>query len=531
MGFDLSTAQPVQSGFDLSTAKPVDGAIVAPAPQGGFAETTLKNIPKSAANFVNGIYQTVRHPVDTAGNLLDIGAGALQNALPDSVVNAINKIDPNPQAAEVARQKADAVGQFYKNRYGGLENIKQAAQSDPVGVLADAATVLTGGGSLATKVPGLVEAGNVLKTAGTVVNPASLLAKPIAAVAPWVGDKAAQVVGAMGTHTGGESIKQAFGAGMEGGQKADAFLDNMRGNVPQTDALIQAKQALDNMRQSRSDAYRSGMTNISGDKSVLDFQPIIDAVNNQRNMGIYKGKVINASTAETQSKIADLVNDWGTSDPVEYHTPEGLDALKKAVGDIRDSTQYGTPSRKVADGVYQAVKKQIVDQAPAYADVMSGYEDASDLMKEIEKSLSLGQKASADTALRKLQSITRNNVNTNYGARLSSAQQLEQNGAPNLTASLAGQALSSAAPRGLGNVIAPISGMGAYHVGGPAGALAAVLAQSPRAIGESAYYAGKLAAALRGGSNMAGGIANAGGVDPKNLATALYQLNQPKTNP
>ncbi len=45
------------------------------------------------------------------------------------------------------------------------------------------------------------------------------------------------------------------------------------------------------------------------------------------------------------------------------------------------------------------------------------------------------------------------------------------------------------------------------------------------------YNTGKLAAALRGGSNIAGGIVNAGGVDPKKLATALYQLNQPKTNP
>ena len=41
--------------------------------------------------------------------------------------------------------KADAVGQFFKDRYGAMENIKHTLATDPVGSLADAATVLSGG--------------------------------------------------------------------------------------------------------------------------------------------------------------------------------------------------------------------------------------------------------------------------------------------------------------------------------------------------------------------------------------------------
>ena len=40
--------------------------------------------------------------------------------------------------------------------------------------------------------------------------------------------------------------------------------------------------------------------------------------------------------------------------------------------------------------------------------------DLKEAIKEIEKALSLNNRASADTAMRKLQSLTRNNVYTNY---------------------------------------------------------------------------------------------------------------------
>jgi hypothetical protein len=54
-------------------------------------------------------------------------------------------------------------------------------------------------------------------------------------------------------------------------------------------------------------------------------------------------------------------------DPAEFHTPEGIDPLKQKIGDIRDATQYGTPERVAANGIYNAVRQTIVDQAPEYA--------------------------------------------------------------------------------------------------------------------------------------------------------------------
>ena len=64
--------------------------------------------------------------------------------------------------------------------------------------------------------------------------------------------------------------------------------------------------------------------------------------------------------------------------------PEGFDGLKRKEGDLRDASQFGTPERLVADQLYQAIRKTIIDQAPDYAQAMSGSETASNLIREME---------------------------------------------------------------------------------------------------------------------------------------------------
>lgn len=317
--------------------------------------------------------------------------------------------------------------------------------------------------------------------------------KGVGKIAPLAGKLVTVPLG-VATGAGHSAIEAATKAGFAGGRTGKAFTDNMRGNVPMEDVLTQAKTALGNMRQERSAAYKAGMTGIKSDPTVLDLAPVEAAVSSVKGRGFYKGKAINSSASSAWSKIDELVTDWKASDPAEFHTPEGLDALKKAIGDIRDAEGFGTPARNAADAAYNAVKDQIVKQAPGYAKVMKDYEQASTLLKEIETSLSLGKKASADTALRKLQSVMRNNANTNYGKRADLTAILAQNGAPNLVPALAGQALSAAQPRGLSQLMA----------GGFAGATAltnptmlpGLLAASPRVVGEGAYYAGRAAGAV-----------------------------------
>lgn len=284
---------------------------------------------------------------------------------------------------------------------------------------------------------------------------------------------------------GGEAIGTAYQAGKAGGTN---FLDNMRGNVPYTDVLDDAKGALSKMRLERGAQYRQGMAGVSADKTVIDFKPIETAVNSLKTMGNYKGQVINKNASGAVDEITDLVTQWKGLDPAEFHTPEGLDALKQAIGDMRDATQFGTPARKAADTAYNAVKAEINAQAPTYAKVMKDYSQASETLSEIERALSLGNKAAADTSMRKLQSLMRNNVNTNYGNRLDLAKTLESKGAEILPA-VAGQQMSSWTPRGLQGLAA--TGAGVASLANPA-TLALLPMTSPRLVGEAAYGLGKM---------------------------------------
>ena len=288
------------------------------------------------------------------------------------------------------------------------------------------------------------------------------------------------------TGTSAETVKAAFEAGKTGSKE---FVDHMRGRGNFSDVVEAAKDGLSRMREDRASHYRSGMVDISNDKSILDFKPIDDAMNRVISIGNYKGMPINKHASAVVNELYETVNQWKTLPKAEYHTPEGLDALKRAVGDIRDTTQFGTPARKAADAIYNSVKQEISAQAPTYSKVMRDYAEASKTLDEVTRALSLGEKSSADTAIRKLQSLMRNNAQTNYGNRLSLANELEQQGGVSLTPAIAGQAMNSWMPRGMtGAIEKGAVGIGSFF--NPA-ILAAAPAASPRMVGEAAYAAGR----------------------------------------
>lgn len=322
---------------------------------------------------------------------------------------------------------------------------------------------------------------------------------------PMIGRGVANAVGGLGTHTGGETIKQAARSGIEGGASQRAFTQNMRGQVPMDDVLNTAKSNLENMRSAKSAEYRSGMVDIAADKTVLSFGGIDKAIKDAAGVVTFKGQVKNAKAAEVLQKMSDEIAAWKKLSPGEFHTPEGLDAIKQKVGALVESIPFEEKTaRMIGNNVYKSIKTEITKQAPVYDKVMKGYSEATNQITEIERALSLGKKASVDTAMRKLQSLTRNNVNTNYGNRLTLAQQLEQQGGNELMPALAGQALSSWTPRGIGGATAGISGLGGYALGGPALAAGVLATQSPRLMGEAALKVGQ---AYRGAGSVGNKLA------------------------
>ena len=494
-----------------ASQKPAEKPIAATQPQmsaSDVAVSAVKNFPSSVGSMLGDIYQAVSSPVQTTKAVLDLGAGILQNALPERLVQAVGE-------DKASRELASKVGDYYAKKYGSVEGAKQALATDPAGVMADLSTVLTGGAMLPTR------AAPALATAARAVDPLMLAARATGKTLDVLGGATKGGLG-LQTGVGSEAIGQAYQAGKTGGETADLFKSNLRGEVPQLEVLDAAKQNLAEMAIERQRVYREGMKNIKGDKTVLNLDGVDNAVKQALNKITFKGQVKNEVAFERLSEAQAKVDAWKKLDPAQFHTPEGLDALKQQIGDILEKIPYEQKTAlNSVNEVYNGIKSEIVKQAPTYAKTMKAYSDATDTIREIEKALSLNNKATADTAMRKLQSLMRNNVNTNYGQRLNLAKELEQQGSRQLMPALAGQALSEWTPRGLQRATSIPTAFLAQGVGGLPLAGASLATSSPRLMGEAAYGAGRVAKGLLDAQNMMPNI------DYPTMFNLLYQAEKP----
>ena len=494
-GKQITSLDRVAGGQKLSAEQVLTGAVT--------------NFPSSVGSMLGDIYQAVSSPIQTTKAVLDLGAGILQNALPERLVQAIGE-------DKASRDLASKVGQHYVERYGSVEGAKRALATDPAGVMADLSTVLTGGATLPTR------AAPALAIAARAVDPLMLAARATGKAADITGAIAKPMLG-MQTGAGTEAIGQAYKSGKAGGDIAEMFKANMRGEVPQTEVLDAVKQNLSAMGEQRQNAYRTEMANISKDKSILSFDGIDKSIDSAMNKVSYKGKIVNEKAFDKLTSAKAEIDAWKELDPTQFHTPEGFDKLKQKVGSILEDIPFEQKTSLTAvNEVYNGIKNEIKNQAPTYAKTMQAYSEATDLIREIERTLSQGKNASVDTQMRKLQSIMRNNVNTNYGYRLNLAQQLEQAGGKQILPALAGQALNTYTPRGLqGASSIPTALLAGSVFGNPIIPLS-LATSSPRLMGEAAYGAGRVAKGLLDVQNKMPNI------DYPTMFNLLYQANQPK---
>ncbi len=474
----FATKSPAESVTWDAPAKPMSWSDV--------GSQALQNAPASAVQFGRDIVQPIIHPIDTISNIGDVGHGLAQKL-------GLSFGPDNPEDTA----KADAVGQFFKNRYGSVEGFKHALANDPVGVAGDLSMLLTGGETALARAPGIAgRVGEMAGAAGRAIDPVSNAARAGKLAGRGAGYVGSEALG-LTTGVGGEPIRLAARSGLEGGQGAEAFRQNMRGAASFDDVVNDARNAVGQMRQERGQAYRDSMAKIGADNTIMSWNDVDTALADMNRVATYKGQSLSPSTEAMRNKITATIDDWKNLKASEYWTPEGFDALKKKIGDLRDASERGTPERLVADQAYNAIKKTIVDQAPAYGRAMKGYQEASDLIKEMEKTLSINPKASVDTTLRKLQSVLRDNVTTAYGRRAELADYLVNAGAPQLMEKLAGQSLGAWMPRGWGRLVATeipamaAGAIGAGTAGAGVGALATLPAMSPRLVGEVAHGAGR----------------------------------------
>jgi len=464
---------------------------------GQVAEEAVSGFGASAKREAMAIWDAVSSPIETAKTVGQLGYGILQNTLPDEVVQLIGE-------DEESQQLASAVGEYFADRYGGIENIKRTVATDSAGFMADLAGVLSGGATIAAKVVATAaKAGRGAKLVGV---PAALekYAKYASRIDPItsglavagkiakVGNKkliapAIATTLSFTSGTGREAVSQAYKAGKEGGDAVKRFRDSLTGKADPTEVVAKARFNLDILYKQRRRNYLEGKANL---KDInLSLSPVRSKLTELQNL-----RTTNASTIEAAGKAAEILQ---RAEKQGYKSLADFDELKRTLNS--EAMNYTGEARSAISEMADLVRKSIDDVDPNYGKVMKSYENASKIIQEIEKALSLKDTKTAEVALKKLLTSMRDGVSTNYGQRLNLAQELEGvTGGKKFMSELAGQELSSVVPRGLqGRVTSALAtGGAAYGVGvgmlSPSSLLPLALA-SPRFVGEASQLAGRTA--------------------------------------
>ena len=201
------------TGFNPSFESKADDSVL------NSAAKTVGNVPKSIFTLGKDVVTAVANPIDTAkavGTLIKgvggkVGEAALEKTgAGQSILGKMNEfrasqgIAPLPtnedgviQAADTPEiQVANAVGSYFDDRYGSLENAKESFVEDPAGVLADLASVVSGGGATvratgqAGRINSIANAGSAISRAGQALEPTTVIGKAITAPIRAVGNSA-----------------------------------------------------------------------------------------------------------------------------------------------------------------------------------------------------------------------------------------------------------------------------------------------------------------------------------------------------
>jgi hypothetical protein len=292
----------------------------------------------------------------------------------------------------------------------------------------------------------------------------------------------------MTTGVGEGVIDRAFDAGK---RSSKPFLDNLRGKVSSESVVAQAKGALKDMTTGNSDLYKTNLAKAFEDTTQLKtggiFKNIKDIVREET-----LGNTIPLSGEEKSviEKATEFLKPAQNNRIAQ--TTKGLDKIRRKIADIKSDP--GTNADRIKKSITNSIKDSISEQRPEYRKGLETYAKNKNEIEEIARTFSIKENNAIDTAMRKLQSVGRNNVQTNYGYRNKLMDTLDFGGS--LQDAIAGQAMNSWIPRGAGGRIIGTANLATLYAKDPLQTAAYAYASSPRAVGESVYKLGQLVDAL-----------------------------------
>lgn len=182
--FDQFDAPQGSNPFDQFDASPVASSPATPNPDVAVPwYTPITSAPGNAYNVAHGLFDAVRHPLDTANGLTSIANGAIANIPGVSAVNdwaeknlAFPARDRTQEASDQAT--ASAVGQNAYDSFSSPTRAWNTIATHPVDTLMTVAPGLGQLGKVAD-VAGLAKTASVLDKASEFTNPVNMVGKPI----------------------------------------------------------------------------------------------------------------------------------------------------------------------------------------------------------------------------------------------------------------------------------------------------------------------------------------------------------------
>lgn len=346
------------------------------------------------------------------------------------------------------------------------------------------------------------EVGSEAKTAGLMGAAFPIAGRVLKPTAKLLGEGVTQLLG-KSTGAGEYALKEAMNNPSVIKFAREAGAEGAEGL--QRKAAEEAKSALNLMSQNRSKAYVAQLEKIKLNKTQqdalvdelrttaknlaspekFDIKIIADETGKKINVLDFAKSVITDGQQTVQRAYEDIFT-W------TKNTPAGLDILKKRLGNYVSQTKYGTPARNILTNLRNTLDTSLKKGIKGYEKMTSGFRQSSELIEEIEKALSLGDKTQTDTAIRKLMSTMRQSNEF----RKELLQTLSKTGGKDIMGKIAGSTLASVAPRGLAGTLFPFAGAGgvAFSILNPSTwplAVTYLAASSPRLVGEFMNLVGK----------------------------------------
>lgn len=498
MAFDFNTfgtpaKQPAQAFSPKTAPKPA----TQPSQSGGFSFDTFG---EPAESVVTAQQQDSRTFSQKTGDVLDtvFGGKKIGERIGTGIAKAFAKpeerqyIEAGPSNREVIGDVARVgvnflpVGRAATAATRGAQALGVASRfAKPLGNIA--AGALTGyAGDVAVKTAEGKTGAEAFKPGFGTAFGAAIPTIPLATRA--AGRMAGEAAG-IATGAGYGPVKQMFEAGRRGGEALEAATGAMRGRVQPDEIVSEARDALGMVKKARTETYADNLASVKANpKQFEDVKPVIDKFNTMLGeFGVEvgpKGPDFSRSPGLGRYKthlkdLSDVIASWGTKEG--DLTTAGMDKLKQVIDDFR----IGSADSKKFDAFVTALRNEAKGMGLGdknYQKMLGSFSEASTFIDETKRGLSLGDKAQADTAFRKLTGVLR----TNNEFRKALAEELNELSGGTLIPKIAGQQMSEIVPRGLAKYAA---GVGATQIGiGPG--LLSLLGTSPRLVGEAARALG-----------------------------------------